>query len=1336
MGTISQLEKWINEFNSEATVQKYVQNVSPRFDQNNRQCPLIDDFLSDRSVATCAVRRLIGNPFSDPAVPADSDVLSKAKQQHEKLLWPVELRLKTLAAIEHATTAIDDGSCWTDLLNDYQTFFRTFDFEIPHGSVTPRQTAALLALQAEDSRGRTHEIARTLERVLYTEDTKPADPAKAFLVDTVAHLLQVDHHCKIWPTPSHSQELNMQYFPPGVTWVVLGSERAIQFLEDEPNKVGTYGILARLQLERIYAPEQRDVVGTIYPHPLMAWSTPLHPSFQDGIRDAFLATHQSDSTRYDIRWHLQPVSVSDNFRSKFAELLMKSGWVGNSQTTAFAAAIHSLRRNVPLRADAVASASFKATLSMSLDQELDTVQRIEEKTTAQRSKPMTDQDNQDLDKILSQSTCKKPVIEERVQELVVASTQTHKLLKPSMKLFCCSRFVDAFERLSMFERWSREHADRVTSNWNSKIQDMNDDDRLDLFQWPQLEWLKRKRDSGGGRAWIGKKVKGVDAQQLASIQRVLSETCKQLVIHDGAGAGKTVLSQKMEQLFTDEAEFQKFFPGKPRPMVVRWTKHTFPTLKEESKKEESKLEDLLMADSVIRSVCEKKKARRSWIRNAMELGRVLIIVDGLDELSDQQREILANLFTRLPQSHKETPETQRQSKVRWIVLGRPNTIRIERRQNQSSSNWLQDSHFLRVRLRLFNHKQRDNYFHMALGKLADSHESVPIKGSHAEPPQWNWKQWRRMVQRVRGANQQKILGLPATLREMLRLIEIHLSSPRSAEPWPKFRSLPDLFLKTSIPLLERNLEKVQFLTSGIPGPKEPEDQRRVIELAICSVAFEMWKGSHWGFTKPTGNQTHKSVVEQIENQAGKRFVRCYQTMKPLEGDQTCLNYWKWGYQRARQIVLNYFSKDDSEKATSLSFRNRKVHEQYVARFLTRYATPEDYEELSDHVGNPQWEILWDLVITTPLEQVVDGCDVEGAEPKRFSSALEWLFHRPTNSDWCRPTALMWQADQQCRRLLRSDTAHFEATRRKFREILHRQFLAILYQGTDSVQKQIAASLIDPDTYQILGKDSGSSLPFDNGEFLMGGDDPYIQRELIRDKVHVTLSRFGMQKLLISNAQFQLFDSNMISGDDMSLISENDRSRFAAPKQPAVFVSWFDAYWFSRFIGEVEVNGGKYRVTLPTEAQWEYSARAGCDGDYFYAGRDENDSSKGYFEVNKESLPHYAHFGQDWSSGSTVRVDSKLPNLWGLRMAGNLTQWTLDGWQDELRGGKDPLATGGLGSFRVGRGGGWGLGAADCRSALRDGVGPWGRYGGYGFRVALSPSGIPKTAEQQSGIRIE
>jgi formylglycine-generating enzyme required for sulfatase activity len=51
-----------------------------------------------------------------------------------------------------------------------------------------------------------------------------------------------------------------------------------------------------------------------------------------------------------------------------------------------------------------------------------------------------------------------------------------------------------------------------------------------------------------------------------------------------------------------------------------------------------------------------------------------------------------------------------------------------------------------------------------------------------------------------------------------------------------------------------------------------------------------------------------------------------------------------------------------------------------------------------------------------------------------------------------------------------------------------------------------------------------------------------------------------------------------------------------------------------------------------------------------------------------------------------------------------------------------------GSVRVLRGGSWGLVAALCRSALRNGLVPSIRCRNYGFRLALSPSGIPQSPE--------
>jgi formylglycine-generating enzyme required for sulfatase activity len=87
---------------------------------------------------------------------------------------------------------------------------------------------------------------------------------------------------------------------------------------------------------------------------------------------------------------------------------------------------------------------------------------------------------------------------------------------------------------------------------------------------------------------------------------------------------------------------------------------------------------------------------------------------------------------------------------------------------------------------------------------------------------------------------------------------------------------------------------------------------------------------------------------------------------------------------------------------------------------------------------------------------------------------------------------------------------------------------------------------------------------------------------------------------------------------------------------------------------------------------------------------------------------------------TAPVGNFRPNLFGLfDTHGNVWEWCSD-WHGEYSNGrtvKDP--TGPPGSFRVFRGGGWGNGAGNCRSALRDGISPENRINDLGFRVLRS-----------------
>ena len=122
--------------------------------------------------------------------------------------------------------------------------------------------------------------------------------------------------------------------------------------------------------------------------------------------------------------------------------------------------------------------------------------------------------------------------------------------------------------------------------------------------------------------------------------------------------------------------------------------------------------------------------------------------------------------------------------------------------------------------------------------------------------------------------------------------------------------------------------------------------------------------------------------------------------------------------------------------------------------------------------------------------------------------------------------------------------------------------------------------------------------------------------------------------------------------------------------------------------------------LPTEAEWEYAARAGQG--FEYAGSDDVDLVAWTYE-NSGCRPH--------------SVGLKMPNAWGLRdMSGNVYEWCWDRYGDYPR--SDSVDPTGLsrGPDRVIRGGSWLYGPRNARVAVRDGDEPGRRGRDLGLRL--------------------
>ena len=153
-------------------------------------------------------------------------------------------------------------------------------------------------------------------------------------------------------------------------------------------------------------------------------------------------------------------------------------------------------------------------------------------------------------------------------------------------------------------------------------------------------------------------------------------------------------------------------------------------------------------------------------------------------------------------------------------------------------------------------------------------------------------------------------------------------------------------------------------------------------------------------------------------------------------------------------------------------------------------------------------------------------------------------------------------------------------------------------------------------------------------------------------------------------------------------------------QPVTCVSWNDV---QKFIQWLNSRNGSRQYRLPTEAEWEYAARAGSGSAYSF-GR------------NEAQLSAYAWYREN-SGAKTHAIGGKKPNAWGLYdMHGNVWEWCQDRYGDYPTGFVSDPRGPSSGSIRLFRGGSWGSGARRCRAAFRFRLQPDFRYRRLGFRL--------------------
>ena len=243
---------------------------------------------------------------------------------------------------------------------------------------------------------------------------------------------------------------------------------------------------------------------------------------------------------------------------------------------------------------------------------------------------------------------------------------------------------------------------------------------------------------------------------------------------------------------------------------------------------------------------------------------------------------------------------------------------------------------------------------------------------------------------------------------------------------------------------------------------------------------------------------------------------------------------------------------------------------------------------------------------------------------------------------------------------------------------------------------------------------------------MGSDRRDSDRE--RPRHRVTVDRFALGVYEVTRNEYQAFVTATGHSADGGCHGPSVRRWEAswrspgfaqAGDHPVVCVNWEDAQAYARWLSAETGQG--YR--LPSEAEWEYTARAGTRTRRYWG----DDPDDGCAFANGVDRTYKAHFDQgsaaDCTDGVvwTSPVGNYEPNAFGLHdMLGNVTEWTEDCWHDDYDGApRDGSAwiRGGECGRRELRGGDWSAHPGSLRSDRRGWTFTSTRYNGFGFRVA-------------------
>jgi len=227
-----------------------------------------------------------------------------------------------------------------------------------------------------------------------------------------------------------------------------------------------------------------------------------------------------------------------------------------------------------------------------------------------------------------------------------------------------------------------------------------------------------------------------------------------------------------------------------------------------------------------------------------------------------------------------------------------------------------------------------------------------------------------------------------------------------------------------------------------------------------------------------------------------------------------------------------------------------------------------------------------------------------------------------------------------------------------------------------------------------------------GSFQMGSE-----KGLDREKpVHrVSIDRFAMGQTEVTFNEYDKYAQSMSK-------SKPDDEGWGRGNRPVINVSWYDAVAYAKWLSQQ--TGYIYR--LPTEAEWEYAARAGTETEYWWG----DTASHEYMNYSGDTWGGLAKGKDRWKYTAPVGSFEANPfNIYDT--AGNVWEWVSDIYSSDYYSSSprsNPKGPGGdgTGRNRVLRGGSWFNLALYARAAIRYDDTPDYRNSELGFRLVRTP----------------